>query len=143
MIKGYNSRLDEIQAAVLKIKLKYLEQWNFKRRLVADFYRHELKNKSIELLHEDINSVSNYALFTICSNKRDKLFKYLQHFGIESGIYYPTPIHLHPCLKELRYKLGDFPQSEKLAKSVLSIPVHQNLTESEMQYILNLINKFK
>jgi dTDP-4-amino-4,6-dideoxygalactose transaminase len=143
IFKGYNSRLDEIQAAVLKVKLKHLDQWNNKRRAIASYYHHNLINKSIELLYDDTDSFSNYTLFTIYLKQRSKLYKYLDSHGVGSGIYYPTPIHLQPCLKQLGYKLGDFPQSEKLAKGALSIPVHQNLTDAEKRYVLDLLNKFK
>lgn len=139
---GHNSRLDTIQASVLRIKLKYLNVWNNKRRQHANLYNALLSGLNLTLPYEPDENVSNYHLYVIREEKRDKLISYLKKNGINSGIHYPIPLHLQPCLKNLGYKKGDFPIAEKHANEILSLPMFPELTEKEIKLITSTIKKF-
>ncbi|WP_040213564.1 DegT/DnrJ/EryC1/StrS family aminotransferase [Clostridium polynesiense] len=140
IFKGNNSRLDEIQAAFLSIKLKYLELWNDERKRVAKRYLEEIKNEHIILPYvpENVNPV--WHIFAIRSTKRNELQNYLKEKGIETLIHYPIAIHLQPAYKELGFKRGSFPISEKLSDEVLSIPMWPGMKDEEIQYIIDVLN---
>lgn len=114
--KGVNSRLDEIQAAVLRIKLKYLIKWNNERTRVARKYINEIKNPFITVPNIFENMKQVWHLFVIRSKSRDNLKQHLHDIGIDTQIHYPIPIHLQECYKDLNYKNGDFKIGELLAK---------------------------
>lgn len=137
---GLNSRLDEIQAAVLRVKLKHLDSWNKKRQMIADLYLDGLKN----IKHQKIinGGQSNYYVFVIESDDRDKLQEYLLKQGINTLIHYPVPIHLQKAYEHLGYKKGNFPVAEKIANRILSIPIYPELGNNEQMYIIEAINKF-
>jgi len=139
---GYNSRLDEMQAAILRIKLQKLNAWNEKKRKIADYYNRELG--SLPVSHQIIKNTddSNYHIYGLCTDERDELVKYLHNNNIETGIHYPAPLHLQPCLKYLGYRNGDFPVSEKLSRKTISLPVYPELTRTEMKQIVDLIRQF-
>lgn len=139
---GYNSRLDTINAAVLKIKLPYLEEWNKKRRQLANLYSKLLRNLPIELPFENNVAIPNYHLYVIKTSKRDKLYTYLRNKNIFCGIHYPFPLHLQPALKSLNYKAGDFPSSEKFARTCLSLPMFPHLSEKEVYFVAKQISAF-
>lgn len=139
---GYNSRLDGIQAAILKVKLKYLNRWNKKRKFIANYYTKELSKLPIKYpVCKPENDVIPH-IYAIRTNKRDQLKKYLKKNNIETGIYYPSPIHLQSCLKFLGYKKGDFPESEKLAKDNLALPIYPNLSKKDLAKIMKQIKNF-
>jgi UDP-2-acetamido-2-deoxy-ribo-hexuluronate aminotransferase len=141
---GVNSRLDSIQAAVLKIKLKYLDHYNNKRIETANFYDNAFDNHpNIEIPDRTSNSNHVFHQYTLKTKNidRNKLQELLAEKGIPSMIYYPVPIHLQKAFKELGYKEGDFPVSELLCKSVLSLPIHTELDKEQLDYIVgNVIN---
>ena len=137
-IYGINSRLDEIQAAVLRVKLKHLDKWNKQRSIIAGKYKNSLKNYKTQKIIQNGKSV--YHLFIIESSKRDKLQKFLLDNGIRTQIHYPIPIHLQKAYKYLGYKLGDFPITEKLAKRILSIPIYPELTKMQLEYLKSKLN---
>lgn len=137
---GRNSRLDEIQAAILRVKLTYLDAWNEKRQEKAGIYKTLLKKVKFQTIIKD--SISNYHLFIIEVRNRDKLKTYLEENGIETLIHYPVPIHLQKCFRYLNHKPGDFPVSEKLSQSILSLPMYSELRDEEIYYISDKINKF-
>ncbi len=140
--EGYNSRLDEIQAAILNVKLKYLDNWNKKRKEIAEYYLNNIKNPKIILPHiEDINQYA-FHLFVIRTPFRKKLMDYLLKNGIGFGIHYPYPIHLQKAYKFLGYKKGDLPITEKFSNQILSIPIFPELTQKEIKYIVEILNKF-
>lgn len=140
---GYNSRMDTIHAAVLGIKLKKLEGWNQKRRNIALLYRKELKNTPVVLPPEmERGLVFNYHLFVIRTNKRDELMDFLKKNEVYCGIHYPIPIHLQKALKDLGYKKGDFPITEKYAKEIISLPMFPEMTKKEVHHVSNLIHQF-
>ena len=137
--QGINSRLDEIQAAFLRAKLPHLDGWNERRRQIAATYRKRLK--TVECIRENSYGTPNYHLFVVKSRQRDKLLKYLQGKEIQALIHYPVPINQQkafPWQKEEK-----FPATEKLANSVLSIPVYPELTDEEVEKIITEINGFK
>lgn len=135
---GVNSRLDEIQAAVLNVKLKYIESWNKRRNNMATAYKKHLKYVGVQKISKD--SFSNYHIFIIRSKKRDIIATHLLNNGVQTLIHYPVPIHLQKCYQNLGYKRGDFPVSEKLSSEILSIPLYSELTKDEVKSISSLIN---
>lgn len=138
---GLNSRLDEIQAAVLRTKLKYLDAWNKKRLLIANTYKEGLNSK-IQTQQILPNGVSNYHIFAIKIEQREKFIEYLSKNSIQSLIHYPIPIHLQQCYSSLKYKKGQFPVAEELAKKVLSIPIYSEMSSVKTNYIVSTINNF-
>lgn len=148
---GHNYRMESIQGAVLKVKLKYLEIWTEKRRQVAKKYKELLCDlEQITLPTEMEYAKHVYHLFVIKVNAkpenrqeiRDKLREYLNENGIGTGLHYPIPLHLQPCFKELGYKKGDFPVSEQLAESGLSLPMYPELTDEQIEYVASKIKEF-
>jgi len=144
LIKGFNSRLDAMQAAILRTKLKHLEEWNEARRKNALLYNELLSDQPIKIPVIPAKTQSVFHQYVIRTKQRDLLIKYLNGKQIATGIHYPVPIHLQPAYFELGHKKGDFPMSEKAAKEIISLPVFPGLTESEIKYISqNIINFFK
>ncbi len=139
---GGNFRLDGIQGAVLTVKLKYLNQWNEKRRGYAALYDKLLANLPVKTPKIEANNASTYHQYTIRAPRRDDLQKYLKEHGVGSMIYYPVPLHLQKCFSFLGYSEGDFPVSEKLSKEVISIPIYPELTESQIEYVAEQIGSF-
>ena len=140
---GVNSRLDVINAEVLKIRLKKLKSINDQRRLNADIYRKSLNNNRFIKIPEDKeNEINSYVMLLSQAEKRDKLQKYLSLNKIQSLVYYGTPLHLHKATKILGYKKGSLPIAEKLAKKVLALPHHQNLSKNQILYVCKKINNF-
>jgi dTDP-4-amino-4,6-dideoxygalactose transaminase len=137
---GGNFRLDEIQAAVLRVKLRHLEEWTEGRRRNARLYRHALASAgSIELPYETQDSRHIYNQFVIRTRTRDDLRLKLAEAGIGSEVYYPTPLHLQPCFKELGYKAGAFPISEAASRESLALPIYPELTADMVQQISSAI----
>jgi len=142
-IKGFNSRLDPIQAAVLNVKLKYLDEWNNKRRKLAAAYTRLLYEvKEITLPKENPENKHVYHLFVIRTKKRDQLLEYLKKNGILCLIHYPVPVHLQHSFKDLGYKRGDFPVTEECTREILSLPIFPELTLKEIRYVCDVIKKF-
>ena len=139
---GHNSRLDEIQAAILRVKLREIDNWNDKRREHASFYNENLKNTDFVTPYEDKDLKHVYHLYIIQSEKRAELVSYLKDKGIATGVYYPVPLHLQKAYTNLGYKEGDMPNSEYLSHRTLAIPMYAELTEDEKQYVVDSIKKF-
>jgi dTDP-4-amino-4,6-dideoxygalactose transaminase len=140
--EGYNSRLDELQAAILKYKLTKLDGWNEKRREIASWYKRELKDTAVILPEEESWGYHVYHLFVVRAEKRDELMKYLAHKGITTMIHYPTPIHLQGAYRSLGYGKGSFPNAEAVADEIVSLPLYPSLTEEEVQYVCEGIRGF-
>lgn len=140
--KGSNSRLDEIQAAFLLAKLSHLDQMNEERRKIANKYLEGINNPRIALpiIPEYANPV--WHIFAIRCKRRDKLEKFLNDAKIGTNKHYPIPIHLQDCYKDLGYKVGDFPIAEEISASELSIPMYYGMKDEEVQYVIDVINKF-
>ena len=142
-IEGFNSRLDEIQAAVLRVKLRYLDEWTDRRREIATQYRQLLYNSNVQLPCERQWAKHVYHLFVIRVNKRNDLKDYLQERGVGTQIHYPIPIHLQEAYKKLGHKAGDFPISERNAREILSLPIYPELTTEEVETVAGLITEFQ
>ncbi len=140
---GYNSRLDALQAAVLSIKMKYLGNWHEQRREHARTYAKFLDGAGdIVIPYESSVNYHIYNQYTIRSGRRDALKAFLDDNKIGCAIYYPVPLHLQKCFAYLGYKKGDFPEAEKAAAEVLSLPVFPELTEDEIGYVAGKIIEF-
>ncbi len=139
---GYNSRLDEIQAAILSVKLKYMDQWNETRRSTAAYYNRRLQGTGVTVpgIIEEAESV--FHMYILQSDNRGELTQFLKQKGISTGIYYPVPLHLQKAYKSLGYKAGDLPVSEYLAGRTFAIPVYPELTGDEKKYIVDSILQF-
>lgn len=144
-IIGTNSRLDSIQAAILRVKLKYLDEWAEGRRRNADTYRQlfaEYRLDQITLPTAPVHCVHVYNQYTIRTPHRDELKAHLASVGIPSEIYYPLPLHLQKAFAYLGYKMGDFPNSEDAGKEVLSLPIYPELTQAQLRATVSAIADF-
>ncbi len=141
-LSGYNSRLDALQAAILRVKLKYLKDWNEKRRKKAYYYNELFSNLDLSVPFEANYGRHAYGLYTIRLKKRNELKQYLESKGISSAIYYPLPLHLQEVYRYLGYKEGDFPQAEKASREVLSLPMYPELDKKGQEEIARAIKDF-
>lgn len=140
---GQNSRLDEIQAALLRIKLRQLKKWTENRIAIAKKYNEGLKDSNLITPKHEKYSKHVYHLYILQSEKREELTSYLKDNGIATGIYYPVPMHLQKVYKSLNYKLGDCPNSEYLSERTFALPMFPELEDNEVDYILNKIREFQ
>ncbi len=138
---GYNARLDALQAVVLRAKLVQLERWNQKRRELAAAYRELFASDEVRLQHEPADASSCWHLFTIRSRRRDAIRNALLMNKIECGIHYPVPLHLQPACHALAYRSGDFPVSEQIADTVLSLPLHPHLSNLDIVRVAELVRE--
>lgn len=141
-IKGGNSRLDELQAAVLRVKLKYLDQWNEERREKASRFSERLASLGIVCPLERKGSRHVYHLYVVRTGKRDALQRFLKKRGIDTLIHYPIPIHQQKAFKELGYRRGDLPLTEQYSRKILSLPFFPEIKESEMEEVARGIQHF-
>jgi len=141
---GYTARMNTVNAAIGRIQLKYLEEWNEKRRKIAKEYNKRLDGIGDLILPPQGNSKIKpvYHLYVVRTKHRDELKEYLEKKGIECGIHYPLPVHLQPPYRKMGFKEGMFPNAERWAKEVLSLPMHPNLTKDEVEYIVSCIEEF-
>jgi len=142
---GVNSRLDSIQAAVLEVKLKHLDEYNTARNSTADFYdKVFFKIDKLIIPARSTKSTHVFHQYTLKLNgvNRSELQKYLADKGIPAMIYYPVPLHLQKAYQDSRYKAGDFPVAEKLCECVLSLPMHTELSEEQLEYITKNVLEF-
>ncbi|MBU1061716.1 MAG: DegT/DnrJ/EryC1/StrS family aminotransferase, partial [Candidatus Omnitrophica bacterium] len=144
VIKGYNSRLDTLQAAILRVKLKHLDEWNEKRRKNAHLYTKLFKEKGLDLvLPYEADYVKHvYHIYVVRIKNREEVVEQLMDKGIRTLIHYPIPIHLQAAYKELGYKKGDFPIAEKCCEEVLTLPMYPELGEQEIRYVLDTFSGF-
>lgn len=141
-IWGLNCRLDEVQAAILRVKLPYIDEWTNKRRENAKYYTEKLKGIPLVTPLEKANNKHVYHQYVIKTESRDKIQKYLKEKGIETGIHYPIPVHLQNAARNLGYHSGDLPVTEEVSKKILSIPVYPELEINEKEYIVETIRRF-
>jgi len=142
-IRGYNRRLDTMQAAILRVKLVELEARNAARRTHACTYLSLLENSCVVLPQQAAHSEPVWHLFVIRSQGRDSLRDYLAERGVATGIHYPIPIHLQAAYRDLGYSNGDFPVTETCAKQILSLPLYPELSAGKIEYIARLIRDFQ
>lgn len=144
-VLGYNSRLDEMQAAILNVKFPHLEEWSNNRREHAKVYTELLNEKLSEIIQTPIEKEGNYHVFhqyTLRVPKRDELQVFLKEQGISTMIYYPMPLHVQPVFKDLGYKEGDLPETERAAKEAISLPMYPELPKEHQEYIVKKIQEF-
>jgi dTDP-4-amino-4,6-dideoxygalactose transaminase len=140
---GINSRLDALQAAVLRIKLRYLDGWTEGRRRNADLYRSLLQDGPVETPKAaEYQTRHIYNQFVIRAKDRDKLKAYLAEQGIGTAIYYPLSLHLQRCFEYLGHRAGDFPESEKASAETLALPIYAELTREQIEYVSQSIRAF-
>jgi dTDP-4-amino-4,6-dideoxygalactose transaminase len=142
LFRGYNRRLDTLQAAVLRVKLRYLERWNEARRRNAALYHKLLKGSGVGLPSEAADARSAWHLYVIRVGHRDALREHLASRGISTGVHYPIPIHLQPAYQDLGHKAGDFPISESCARSILSLPMYAELVRRQIELVAEAIREF-
>jgi dTDP-4-amino-4,6-dideoxygalactose transaminase len=142
-LEGYNGRLDAIQAAFLRIKLRHLETWNGQRRTAAARYRELLANvPGVVLPAEAENSKGIYHLFVIRTDDREGLGQHLKEQNIHTGLHYPLPVHLQNCYKAWGYQKGSLPVTEKAALEILSLPMFPGLTAEQQDRVAAGIGTF-
>lgn len=138
--KGVNSRLDELQAGFLSVKLKYLDKWTQERKEIADKYYKGIKNEKIKLPSYTKENV--YHIFPVLADNRNQLQKYLEEKGIHCLIHYPTAIHLQEAYRDMGLKRGAYPLAERICDTELSIPLYPGMTDGEIQYVIDAINEY-
>jgi dTDP-4-amino-4,6-dideoxygalactose transaminase len=142
---GINSRLDTIQAAVLKVKFRFLDFWTAGRQRNAELYRSLLSSRGLPVqlpVEADYQTRHVYNQFVIGVPSRDELKGWLQDIGVGTEIYYPVPMHLQPCYKDLGYREGDFPNSEAAAQQTLALPIYSAMLPEDIEYVSELIIDF-
>jgi len=140
---GYNSRLDTLQAAILRVKLKHLDEWNEKRRKNAALYTKLLKEKKIDIIlpYEAEYAKHVYHLYAVRVKNRKAVIDGLVEKGVRTLIHYPIPVHLQEAYKDLGYKKGNFPVSEKCCQEILSLPMYPELAEEEIRYVVDRLQE--
>ncbi len=147
IIPGFNSRLDALQAAILRIKLKYLDNWNSLRRQKASSYTQLLREiDGVEPPHIEEHNLTSANYYTIRLQNhhidRNELREYLKSKGVETAVYYPLSLHLQEAYVPLGYKPGDFPESELAQEQVLSLPMFPELSEAQIEEVVSQVNRF-
>ena len=141
-VVGYNYRMEAIQGAVLGVKLKHLDDWNQRRQKHAEVYRRGLAESGLRLLEELPDTKSVHHIFPLFTEHRDDLRAYLQNAGVSTGLHYPTPVHLQPGYRHLGYQEGDFPETERACKEVISLPMYPELSDEDVQSIVDSVRQF-
>ena len=143
IIKGVNSRIDELQAGILNVKLKYLKEFTNERKEIAARYNNNLKDlREINIPYVSPEADHVYHLYVIKTTKREELIKFLLKNNIQTGIHYPIPPHLQKAYSELGFKKGDFPIAEQMSKTCLSLPLYPGLTFEEVDLVCDRIKEF-
>lgn len=141
-LHGYNSRLDELQAAILRVKLRHLADWNTRRRALAARYSAGLAGLPVETPVVAEGNLHVFHVYAVLSNQRDALQQHLHQRGVATIIYYPVPLHLQPVYAELGYKPGDLPVAESVARRILPLPIYPELTDEQVDYVVATIREF-
>jgi len=138
---GFNSRLDEIQAAVLRVKLGFLEEWTARRQAIAARYRGGLAGLGLALPAERPGSTHVYHQFAIRVPDRDAVQRRMAERGVQTAVYYPVPLHLQPMYRDLGYRSGDFPEAERAAREVLCLPMYPELTDAQVDEVAEAVRR--
>lgn len=139
---GYNYRMEGIQGAVLAVKLKHLDDWTEARRAHAKFYQTQLADSGVRLLPEPAESKSVYHVFPLFTPDRDELREHLHANGVSTGIHYPIPVHLQTGFAGLGYREGDLPETERVCRDVMSLPMYPELTLEQLTHITDSVRQF-
>lgn len=143
MYAGHNSRLDELQAAILRVKLKELDRWNQYRKKIAQRYLDGIQNNRISLPVVGQDSDHVWHIFPVRTAERDRFQEYLRERGIETLVHYPIPMHLQGAYQELNIPKGSLPIAEEIADTQLSLPMFYGITDEQVEYAINIINLFE
>jgi dTDP-4-amino-4,6-dideoxygalactose transaminase len=140
---GYTSRMDEIQAVILRVKFGKLERWTHARQAHAEVYHRAFQDTEIQIpfVHPE-TTCHTYHQYTVRTPHRDELRKYLTEHGVATQIYYPVPLHLQPAYRFLGYHEGDFPEAERASREVLSLPIHPHLSAEQVEYVADVVLHF-
>jgi dTDP-4-amino-4,6-dideoxygalactose transaminase len=139
---GFNSRLDEFQAAILRIKFPHLEAWNEARIAHAARYADRLARAPVRLPRAAADQSHIYHLYTICSDRRDALRDHLRAKGIGCEVYYPRPLHLQGAYRQFGYQPGDLPRAEACSRKALSLPMYPELTDAQIEVVAEAVLSF-
>ena len=139
---GYNSRLDALQAAILKTKLNHLDNWNKQRRIIAEKYNHQIFNPKVTLPYIAKENQPIFYVYMLKVKERDGFRKYLKENGIETGVYFPVPLHKQKVFESLGYQNGDFPNAEMVADHTVAIPMFPELSIEEQEKIMKCVNQY-
>jgi dTDP-4-amino-4,6-dideoxygalactose transaminase len=139
---GFNYRMDAIQGVVLAYKLRFLDEWNDRRRVWAGKYRERLTKLPLRLPAQIPQTQAVHHLFPVCCDSRDAMAEFLGGRGVETGVHYPIPLHLQPAFRHLGYKRGDFPVAEKVGREILSLPIFPEMTEQQFEHVCRSITDF-
>ncbi len=139
---GYNMRMDGLQGAILTIKLRYLDAWNARRRVIAARYQTEISHPGVRMQQQPPFAESVYHLFVVTVDDRERFMRYLSDNDIVAGLHYPVPCHLQKAYTHLGYRRGDFPNAEYLADHCVSLPMFAELTDNEVSRVIDVINRY-
>jgi dTDP-4-amino-4,6-dideoxygalactose transaminase len=145
---GFNSRLDTLQAAVLRVKLPRLDSWSDARRARADAYTRLLSEAGLDefvtppFVREGARHIFHQYVIRVPAARRDPLLEHLKQNGVGTKVYYPVPLHLQPCFAYLGHREGDFPEAERAARETLALPMFPELTDDEQQYVVETFRRF-
>tara|TARA_B100001123_G_scaffold444831_1_gene594709 strand:+ start:2631 stop:3731 length:1101 start_codon:yes stop_codon:yes gene_type:complete len=140
---GYNYRMEGIGAALLNVKARYLRKWTERRRQIAARFQAELNLRDLRLPPVFENCPSVYHQFSVCHPQRDRVTKFLNDRGVSTGNFYPRPLHLQPVYEYLGFKTGDFPVAEKTCNEVINLPLYPEMTDEQVQYVIESVNAFE
>jgi len=138
-VEGFNSRLDEIHAAMLRVKLAHLDEWITRRRQLAALYDELLADAPVDRPTERVPARHSYHLYVIRTARRDAMLRHLTNEQVGASVHYPLPVHLQPAYRRLGYRAGDFPEAERACREVLSLPLYPELTELEVRRVASAI----
>jgi len=139
VVKGFNLRLEGLQGAILRVKLRHLERWTERRRAIASHYRERLADADLTLPVERPDVRHVYHVFTIRRRERDRLREALHERGVATGVHYPVPVHLMPAYADLGYARGRFPNAERASSEVLALPVYPELTDAQCETVVRAV----
>ena len=140
-VLGFNSRLDSLQAAILKVKLAHMDKWTQQRRAAAAIYGELLQDSVVRLPVEQPGFKPVYHLYVVRTPRRDEIAAELKAAGVASGVHYPIPLHLQPALQHMGHSEGDFPNCEQNSRECLSLPMYPELTEEQAQFVAQQVKK--
>jgi dTDP-4-amino-4,6-dideoxygalactose transaminase len=138
-LPGFNFRLEGLQGGLLAVKLPHLDTWNNQRRAIAAVYNEKLRDVSVTLPVEMPYGKHVYHLYVIQVEHRDRVKQQLSEMGIDAGLHYPVPLHLQNAYRQLGYKAGDFPVSERLSQQILSLPIYPGLSVEATEYVTHAL----
>ena len=141
-LHGFNSRLDELQAAILRVKLPHLDRWNARRAEIAGKFIAGLEDLPLELPVTAPGNGHVYHVFHVLAERRDELQKHLTDHGVPTIIYYPQPLHLQKCYTDQGWKVGDYPVAEEISRRILPLPMYPELTDAHVDHVVAMIRSF-